>query len=79
MGTPCERMHLAKSVASRCIWARDGWPLEADDWADLGEFDPQPAISVAARIDKETVRGRDVDRNMMQWYLVSGHTSATRR
>ena len=66
VATPCDRMHLEKLTPSWSICATEGWPAEADDRPELREFEPQAAITVAARIADRAIARREVVRNMTQ-------------
>ena len=70
MGTPCERMQLAKltAVCSACrIWAAVKRLLDLDE---LEEFEPQAAITVEAAIAAAASGRSEGVLNMME--VVSG-------
>ena len=64
MGTPWERMQLENLTASCCIWAWVGWLLEREALGELGEFEPQAAIAVAAVIAPAANGSLEVGRYM---------------
>jgi hypothetical protein len=71
-------MQSAKCTISS-TWAWDGGPSELDALDELGEFEPQAAITVAATIAATAIGRLEETLGMTQVYPVDRYTSATRR